>query len=84
MGLGVADLSAGGAALGNFSVPQAVLQDNERGELRLPAGSWLQGRGVQAGDALGVPLQPAAEFAAPLGIKRLAPRATWSPGAYQD
>jgi len=84
VGLGVADLSTGGAAQGNFSVPQAVLQHNERGELRLPAGSWLQGRAVQAGDALGVALQPTAEFAAPLGIKPLAPRATWSPGAYQD
>jgi hypothetical protein len=84
VGLGVADLSAGGVAQGNFSVPQAALQDNERGELRLPAGSWLHGRAVPAGDALGVPMQPVAEFAAPLGIKPLAPRATWSPGAYQD
>ena len=58
--------------------------DRYSGEVRLPAVSGLQGRGVQAGEALGVPLQPAAEFAAPLGIKRLAPRATWSPGAYQD
>lgn len=83
-GLGVADLSTRGAAQGNFSVPQAVLQDNGRGEPRLPAGSWLHGRAVPAGDALGVPLQPVAEFSAPLGIKPLAPRAIWSPGAYQD
>jgi hypothetical protein len=50
----------------------------------VPAGAWLYGRAVLAGEAQGVPLQPAAEFAAPRGIKPLAPRTTWSPGAFQD
>jgi hypothetical protein len=54
------------------------------GEWRVPAGAWLYGRAVPAGEAQGVPLQPAAEFAAPRGIKPLAPRTTWSPGAFQD
>ncbi len=84
VGLGVADLAEGGVVHGNFSVPQAMLQETASGELRLPPGSWLHGRAVAVDEALGVSLQPAAEFAGPRGIKRLAPRATWSPGAFQD
>lgn len=84
VGLGVADLADGGVAQGNFSVPQALLHQTALGEWRVPAGAWLYGRAVPAGEAQGVPLQPAAEFAAPRGIKPLAPRTTWSPGAFQD
>lgn len=84
VGLGVADLADGGVAQGNFSVPQALLHSSALGEWRVPAGTWLHGRAVPAGNAQGFALQPAAEFAAPRGIKPLTPRTTWSPGAFQD
>mgnify|MGYP001369161256 CR=1 FL=1 len=84
VGLGVADLADGGVAQGNFSVPQALLHQTALGEWRVPTGARLYGRAVPAGDAQGVPLQPAAEFAAPRGIRPLAPRTSWSPGAFQD
>ncbi len=84
VGIGVADLTDGGVAQGNFSLPHAMLDETGLGEVRLPAGSWLQGRAAPAGVALGEPLQPTAEFTAPLGTRPLAPRKHWSPGAYQD
>jgi hypothetical protein len=38
VGLGVADLTDGGVAQGNFSVPQALLQDNRPGRMARACG----------------------------------------------
>lgn len=84
VGLGLADVHWRSAAAGNFSVPGVMLQPDASGLPRLGPDAWLRGRAVDAGTAQGEPLQPAAEFTAPVGTRPISPRHPGSPGAFQD
>ena len=69
------------ASLGNFAIE--TLPASDKGDYALPTDSPLRGRGIAAGEARGVPLQPAAGMqpasAAPAGNGAAGRR--WPPGA---
>ena len=71
-------------AQGNFTGPLSLLDDVVAGRYGLSRDSWLRGRGVDAGSARGVSLQPTAEFTPPMGTRALPSSTRLSPGAIQD
>ena len=84
LGLGVADVSLGDLAHGNFFASSTVLGDADLGQFALHPLSWLRGRGVAPGSVRGIDLSPAFEFTPPAGKRAITPPKAWSPGAYQE
>lgn len=84
VGLGVFTLGARGRFSGNFPVIPAALGDPATLDFRLGAHSWLRDAGAEPPVVDGRSLAPVAEFRLPLGTSPLAPRESWTPGAFQS
>ncbi len=84
LGLGVAEPLSQVLLQGNQFAPLHTLPGAGRGDYRLPADSPVLGLGTAPGVAGGRPMQPVAEFSAPVGTRPIAQRQRWSPGAYQE
>ena len=84
VGVGLFSLSAPGQFHGNFPVLANALGDPETLDFRLGARTWLKGAGVAPPIVDGKSLAPLAEFALPLGTTPIAPRSSWTPGAFQS
>lgn len=83
VGLGIFTLGARGRFNGNFPVLATALGDPATLDFRLGAASMLRGAGVEPPVVDGRPLAPIAEFQLPIGTAALAPRESWTPGAFQ-
>jgi hypothetical protein len=84
VGLGIFTLGTRGRYAGNFPVLSATLADPAMLNFRVRSNSILRGMGVAPPIVDGRSLAPTAEFHLPVGAVVLAPRATWTPGAFQS
>lgn len=83
IGPGLFALGARGRFDANFPALTSDLRDSAALDFRLGPDSVLHGAGVVPPVVEGRSLAPEAEFALPIGTMRLAPRNTWTPGAFQ-
>ena len=84
VGLGLFALASPGRFAGNFPVLESALGDPQMLDFRLGAGTVLKGAGVSPPVVDGRALAPTAEFTLPVGTTPIAPRESWTPGAFQS
>jgi len=84
VGPGLFSLAASGSFGGNYPVLGMALGDRATLDFRLAGDSWLRNVDEAAPTVRGESLAPTHEFHLPLGTTPLAPRARWTPGAFQS
>jgi len=83
MGQGRLESAAHGEYHNNFTVGRDEFERAEHSDYRLKRGSSVVGKGVAAGSANGIKLQPQAEYLHPRGTRVFAGR-PHNPGAFQS